>query len=287
MNKRSGGIEGKVLIITQEMQPYLEVSLAGTIIRDLLAQLKQHNYEARVMMPRFGRINEKKHRLHEVVRLSGMNITIGDDDYSLLIKVATLPEVRMQIYFMDNDEIFEKDYVFRDEFSQFLPNNGLRMTFFARSVCEVLKKLGWEPDIIHINGWFSTLVPLFIRRIYADEPMFKKARLILSVYDDYFPEKLEEGWPEVIKVEDVITDEDLEMYKEGTYEALYYAAATLSDGIIIASEFIEPAFEKRLKEHAEQTGKPFMKLQDALDLKPFVEEHISFYRQLQHDEVAS
>lgn len=287
MNKRSGGIEGKVLIITQEMQPYLEVSLAGAMIRDLLAQLKQHNYEARVMMPRFGRINEKKHRLHEVVRLSGMNITIGDDDYSLLIKVATLPEVRMQIYFMDNDEIFEKDYVFRDEFGQFLPNNGLRMTFYARSVCEVLKKLGWEPDIIHINGWFSTLVPLFIRRIYAGEPMFKKARLILSVYDDYFPEKLEEEWPEVIKVDDVITDEDLKLYKEGTYEALYYAAATLSDGIIIASEFIEPAFEKRLKEHTDQTGKPFMKLQDALDLKPFIEEHISFYRQLQHDEVAS
>ncbi len=287
MNRKSGGLEGKVLIITQEMQPYLEVSLAGTMIRDLLAQLKQHNYEARVMMPRFGRINEKKHRLHEVVRLSGMNITIGDDDYSLLIKVATLPEVRMQIYFMDNDEVFEKDYVFRDEYGQFLPNNGLRMTFFARSVCEVLKKLGWEPDIIHVNGWFSTLVPLFVRRIYAEEPMFKKARLILSVYDDYFPEKLEDGWPEIIRVEETITDEDLELYKEGTYEALYYAAATLSDGIIVASEFIEPSFEEKLRKHAEETGKPYMKLQDALDLKPFIEEHISFYRQLQHDEVAS
>ncbi len=279
---RNKPLEGRVLLVTQEMQPYLEESIIGTVVRDLLSQLKQHHYEARVMMPRFGKINDKKHRLHEVVRLSGINISIGDEDYSLLIKVATLPEVRMQVYFMDNEELFSTPDVFRDSEGRFLPTNGLRMTFFARSIVEVMLKLGWEPDIIHFHGWFTSLVPMFIRRIAPNAPMFRKARLVMSIYDDYFPEKVNDQFPEIARVDESITDEDLEKYRPGTYTALYSAAAQYADALILGSEYIEPDLVEQIERHAQETGKPLMRFDG--DLRTFVENHIDFYRRLQHHE---
>ena len=153
----------RVLFVTQEMHPYLSDTGIAQIARHLPQYMQEQGMEIRVLMPRFGNINERRNRLHEVVRLSGINIMIQDDDYPLVIKVASLPGARIQVYFLDNEDLFSRKSVFRDSKDKFFKDNGERMVFFCKGVLETVKKFGWAPDIIHCHGWLTSLIPLYVK----------------------------------------------------------------------------------------------------------------------------
>ncbi len=174
----------KILYVTTEMLPYKEDSNMGNMVNKMALKMHQKGNDVRVFMPKFGQISERKFQLHEVIRLSGMNIIINDLDQPLIIKVASLPGERLQVYFIDNDEYFKrKQYYLDDEDKSFTDNNE-RAIFFARGVIETIKKLNWVPDVIHINGWMSSLIPIYLKTYYKDDTYFKDTRLVLSVYNE-------------------------------------------------------------------------------------------------------
>ena len=182
--------KAKVLFISQEITPFLELTEISKIARFLPQGIQEKGKEIRTFMPRFGLINERRNQLHEVIRLSGMNLIIDDSDHPLIIKVASIQSARMQVYFIDNDEYFQRKSIFRDAKKKFHKDNEDRMVFFCRGVLETVKKLGWAPDIIHCNGWMTSLIPLYLKTIYREEPVFKKAKVVYTVFDNQFEESL-------------------------------------------------------------------------------------------------
>jgi starch synthase len=173
----------RVLLITQEMNPYTEFSEMSDVVLQTAKSLQDSGADVRILMPRFGAINERRHRLHEVVRLSGMNIMVDDDDYPLIIKVASLPNTRLQVYFLDNDEFFKRKEVFADENGNLFDDNIDRMVFFCKGAIETVKKFGWSPDIVHCHGWITSLMPAYLRTAYRNEPVFQNAKIVYSLYN--------------------------------------------------------------------------------------------------------
>src|ERR1700710_123942 len=178
--------KSKLLFITHEMSPFLELTKISEITRQLPQAMQEKGYEIRILMPRFGNINERRNRLHEVIRLSGMNIIINDNDNPLIIKVASIPAARMQVYFLDNEEYFQRKYVFGDKDGKFYADNDERTIFFCKGALETVKKLGWQPDIIHCHGWMTSLIPLYMKTLYKDEPVFRNAKVVYSVFENQF-----------------------------------------------------------------------------------------------------
>ena len=172
----------RVLIVTQEIKPYTSESDMSDVLNQYAQYLQNSDMEVRILMPRFGVINERRHRLHEVVRLSGMNITIDDEDYPLIIKVASLPGTRMQVYFLDNEEFFKRKFVFNGEDGTLFDDNIDRMLFFTKGVVETVKKFGWAPDIVHTNGWMMSLLPAALKTVYAEEPIFQNAKFVYTSF---------------------------------------------------------------------------------------------------------
>lgn len=174
----------KILYITTEMFPYQEDTNLATVVNKMALKMHQEGNDVRVFMPRFGQISERKFQLHEVIRLSGMNIIINDLDQPLIIKVASLPGERLQVYFIDNEEYFKrKQYYFDDEGNPF-DDNDERAIFFARGVIETIKKLNWVPDVVHLNGWMSSFVPIYLKTYYETDTYFKDAKIVLSLYNE-------------------------------------------------------------------------------------------------------
>lgn len=174
----------KILFITQEIIPYVSESQLSTAGREIPQAVQEKGFEIRTFMPRWGNINERRNQLHEVIRLSGMNIIIDETDHPLIIKVASIQPARMQVYFIDNDDFFHKRLMINDDKGQEYSDNIERAIFYARGVLETVKKLRWSPDIIHCHGWMSSIVPLYIKHAYQDEPTFKDAKVIFSAYDE-------------------------------------------------------------------------------------------------------
>lgn len=173
----------RILIVTQEMKPYTLLSQTAELVREYAQMVQESGVEVRILMPRFGTINERRHRLHEVVRLSGMNINIDDDDYPLIIKVASLPGTRMQVYFLDNDEFFKRKQLFENADGTFFEDNLDRTIFFCKGVVETVKKFGWAPDIVHAHGWMTSLLPALLKTTYRNEPIFQNAQVVYSAYN--------------------------------------------------------------------------------------------------------
>ena len=180
----------RVLIIANELSPYTEFTDFAQILNKLAIKTFDAGLEVRVIMPRFGVINERRHRLHEVVRLSGINVIIDKDDYPLIIKVASLPNARLQVYFMDNEDYFKRKSVFRDDQDNFFDDNGERMIFFCKSALETVKKFGWPPHVIHCHGWMTSLIPLYLKTTYKKEPVFGYSKVIYTAQSNQFKEKL-------------------------------------------------------------------------------------------------
>ena len=225
----------RVLIVTQEMQPYTELNEISEIARKLPQLYQSNDLEVRVLMPRFGTINERRHRLHEVVRLSGTNIIVDDDDYPLIIKVASLPGARMQVYFLDNEDFFKRKFMFEDEEGKGFEDNSNRMIFFCKSVIETVKRFGWPPDVIHCHGWMTSLIPSYLKNAYSNEPLFNNTKLVYSAYNSPH----ESGFDTENFIETALTrnleEEDLEIFKDSNGNINLDKGGMLSsDAIVLA-----------------------------------------------------
>lgn len=228
--------KSKVLFISQEIEPYLNNSPLALLGKELPQYTQEHGKEIRIFMPRFGNVNERRNQLHEVIRLSGLNIIIDNQDHPLIIKVASIPAVRMQIYFIDNEDYFTDKVDIRDKSGNMIADNDERMMFFSRGVLETIKKLAWKPDIIHCSGWFSMLVPFYIKRTeFKNSPFFMESKLVLTLYDDAFGEVLANNMAKKMKA-DGGTQKDWRFYKEPSYLNIMKAAINYSDAIVLASE---------------------------------------------------
>ena len=243
----------KVLFVAQEITPYLKESSMGLIGRHLPQGIQERGKEIRTFMPRFGNINERRNQLHEVIRLSGMNLIIDDTDHPLIIKVASIQSARMQIYFIDNEDYFQRKFTTRDKNNKFYKDNDERAIFFSRGVLETVKKLGWPPDIIHCHGWMTSLVPLFIKTAYKDNPMFNDTKVIYSIYDDDFTEPLNKDFAQKIKMEGIQV-KDLKHYKKPTYVSMIKSAIDFSDAVIQGSADINP----EITEYIDEVKKPML-----------------------------
>jgi starch synthase len=198
----------KILFVATEIAPYLAETKMSLIARQLPQGIHDRGKEIRTFMPKFGLINERRNQLHEVIRLSGMNLIIDDTDHPLIIKVASIQAARMQIYFIDNDDFFQRKHLLHDDNGVEFPDNDDRSIFYVRGVIETVKKLRWAPDLIHCHGWMTALTPLYIKKHYRSDPYFKNSKIVYSVYDDEFKRTFPNNFPQKAKIEGV-TDNDL------------------------------------------------------------------------------
>jgi len=237
----------RVLIIASELSPYLEITDFAHVLNKLAVKSFDSGLEVRVIMPRFGTINERRHRLHEVVRLSGINIVVDKDDYPLLIKVASLPNARLQVYFMDNEDFFKRKFVFRDEHDHFFEDNTERMIFFCKSALEIVKKFGWPPDIIHCHGWMTALVPLFLKTAYKKEPVFIHSKSIFTAQQPQFTESLGDQFIKQVLNSVALKEKELEPYNESDNKALIYGASKYADVIVHGDEQVDSRITDEFK----------------------------------------
>jgi len=246
----------KILYISQEIMPYLPESEMSEIGRYLPQGVQERGCEIRTFMPRYGCVNERRNQLHEVIRLSGMNLIINDTDHPLIIKVASIQAARMQVYFIDNEDYFQHKYILTDSKGEELVDNDERAIFFARGVLETVIKLRWSPDIIHCNGWFTSLVPLFIKKYYYNDPLFRNSKVVYSVYDEDLKKTLNPDFKEKI-ITGGITKEDVALIENPTFENISLMAVEYSDAIIQGSKKIN----ENIKNYIKAKKKLFLKFQ--------------------------
>jgi len=225
----------RVLFVTQEMNPYTELSQISELVRSLPQKVQNGGVEVRVLMPKYGTINERRHRLHEVVRLSGMNIIVDDEDYPLIIKVASLPGARMQVYFLDNEEFFKRKFVFKGEDGKSFEDNQERMVFFCKGVLETVKKFGWPPDIISCHGSFTSFIPTYLRTVYKNEPIFNNSKVVYSAYKQSMESEFTDRLLDLATING-IEREELDIYKKGKKIRLNLGGIKHADAVILGSE---------------------------------------------------
>ena len=225
----------KVLFISQEITPYLPENKLSRVSRYLPQGIQERGKEIRTFMPRYGCINERRHQLHEVIRLSGMNLIIDDMDHPLIIKVASIQAARMQVYFIDNEDYFQRKHVLTNEEGTHFEDNDERAIFYARGVLETVKKLRWSPDVIHCQGWFTGIAPLYLKKVFNEDPLFADTKVVFSLYNDKFEESFSENFKEKVKLEN-ISDEDVKSLSESNYYGINKLAIDHSDAVIIGSE---------------------------------------------------
>lgn len=248
----------KVLYVSQEITPYLEANEISTASRELPQGIQEKGKEIRVFMPRYGCINERRHQLHEVIRLSGMNLIINDNDHPLILKVASIPSARMQVYFIDNEDFFQRKAALCDSKGKFFEDNDERSLFFVRGVIETVKKLGWAPDIIHCHGWMTAILPAYLKKIINDDPHFADSKVVFSAYGTGFDGSLEKTMSKKLEMEG-FDPKDLELIQDPTFENLTKFAVQYSDAIIKGSKDLDESIVSFI----EDTGKPVMEYADA------------------------
>ena len=244
----------KILYVCQEITPYLPETEGSRLCRALTQAMQERGNEIRTFMPRYGCINERRHQLHEVIRLSGMNLIIDDNDHQLIIKVASIPAARVQIYFIDNDE---------------------RAIFFARGVLETVKKLRWTPTVVHCHGWFTAVVPVYLKRIFADDPIFRDVKVVVSLYGDGFSGELDPGFGAKIAGEGV-KDKNLAILDTPSYENLCRFVMEYADGVVAASPDVDP----KVLDMARASGKPMLEYQSP-EAEAFFDNYNRFYEAIQ------
>ena len=230
----------RVLFVNSEMSPYLPESQIASIARQLPQGIQERKKEIRSFMPRYGFINERKNQLHEVIRLSGMNIIISDIDHPLVIKVASISAARIQVYFIDNEDYFRRKYMFSDDKGKFFPDNDERAIFFARGVLETAKKLRWAPDIIHCHGWISHLVPAYLKKSYKDDPIFSSSKIVLSLYSDTPETPFNPDFAAKAAFGGLTKDDLQYLSKESDGIDLAKTAIQYADGIILGAPDVKP-----------------------------------------------
>jgi starch synthase len=259
----------KILYISQEICPYMNQSSMGDLSGALPQIMQESGRDIRIFLPRFGTVNERRHQLHEVIRLSGMNLIIDDFDHQLIIKVASIQNQRMQVYFIDNEEYFPRRQMFHDHEGNFMCNNDERMIFYCKGVIETVRKLGWSPDVIHCQGWFTSLVPMYIKKLYSEDPLFEKTKIIYSVFDNGYKGKLSDTIIDKLLFENLEAN-DLSGLKNLNVNTLNKFAISYSDAVVQASEKIN----KSVLNSIEDSGKPFL---DFPGDEEYKKEYLKFY----------
>ncbi len=227
----------RILYVASEINPFLNTTEVADYVRSLPQAMQEKGMEIRILVPRFGTINERKNRLHEVVRLSGINISVGDEEKPLVIKVASIPNAKLQVYFIDNEDYFHRKTVFSDKKGNFYADNDERAVFFCKGVIETVKKLGWAPDIVHCNDWISSFIPLYLKTTYKNDPMFKDSKTVFTVYNTPFSHEFEDVRDKVKMMD--IKDEQLKPLAKGNYESLIQMAAQFSDCVVKSSDEVD------------------------------------------------
>ena len=261
----------RILYISQEINPYTGETDMGNIGSMLCQKAQEDGKDIRMFLPRFGTINERRHQLHEVIRLSGMNLIIDDFDHQLLIKVASIQKLRMQVYFIDNDEYFPRRQMFNDVNGKFMKNNDERMIFYCKGVIETVRKLGWKPDIIHCQGWFTSLVPMYIKKLYKDDPLFEDVKVVYSVFKDSFSGVLSNSLPEKLLFENLDASV-VEGVKKSNTINLHKHAIKYSDAVVQASKSID----NRIKNYILEAKKPFLEYPGE---EEYSDAYLNFYNQ--------
>lgn len=229
----------KILYVTTELFPYQEDSNMGTKVNKMALRMHQQGNDVRVFMPRFGQISERKFQLHEVIRLSGMNIIINDLDQPLIIKVASLPGERLQVYFIDNDEYFKRKQLYADDNGVSFPDNDERAIFFARGVIETIKKLNWVPDVIHLNGWMASFIPVYLKNFYKNDAYFKDSKLVLSVYNEEDAD-LDPSVEEKMKFDNITS---LKAFDKPSFQQFVIESMGMVDLVVKGDEFLDDSLE--------------------------------------------
>ncbi|WP_034260265.1 glycogen/starch synthase [Altibacter lentus] len=238
--------EKRILYVSSEVIPYLPETEISSMSFEAPRMVNNNEGQIRIFMPRYGNINERRHQLHEVIRLSGMNLVINDIDMPLIIKVASIPKERMQVYFIDNEDYFKRKATYADEDGNFFSDNDERAIFFAKGVIETVKKLNWSPDIIHVHGWLASFLPLYLRNYYDNEPLFENSKIVTSLYNQGFDDTLDKEVIEKIKF-DGIPEEAVAELKDPTYVNMMKVAVRNSDAVIVGSEEIPEELNKFIK----------------------------------------
>ncbi len=262
----------KVLFVSQEITPYLPESEMSTIGRYLPQGILEKGREIRAFMPRYGLVNERRNQLHEVIRLSGMNIIIDDNDHPLIIKVASIQSARMQVYFIDNEDFFHRKHILGNEKKEAFADNDERAIFFARGVLETVTKLRWSPDIVHCHGWMTSLVPLFLKKSYKEDPIFKNSKIITSVYDDMLPKEFDENFKRKVKIGGV-KERDLSVMEKADSFNIAKLGLHYSDAVIYGSEKVDP----QLDEYIQSTKKQKLPYQS---MEEYIEKYSEFYNKI-------
>lgn len=253
----------RVLYVTQEIDPFLTDGEISKTVRALSQGVHEEDKEIRIFMPRFGVINERRHQLHEVIRLSGMNLIINDVDHPLIIKVASVPQARMQVYFIDNEEYFKRKMTFTDEDEKFFGDNDERAMFFCRGVVETVKKLGWIPDIVHCHGWMTSFMPLYLKKMYANDPHFENAKIIFTPYEGNMKEPLDKDVVKKLNFDD-ISNEEVDELSKPTILNLQKTGVRWADAVSLGSETIN----EELSSYIKDSEKPMMGYQNDEELIP-------------------
>ena len=236
----------RILYVSSEVVPYLPETEISSMSFEAPRMVNSKGGQIRIFMPRYGNINERRHQLHEVIRLSGMNLVINDLDMPLIIKVASIPKERMQVYFIDNEDYFKRKATIKDKHGELFKDNDERAIFFAKGVIETVKKLNWSPDVIHVHGWLASLLPLYLRNYYANEPLFNQSKIVTSVYKSGYEGTLDPKMMEKVKFDGIKEDliKDLE---SPTYANLMKIAIDNSDAIIVGSDGLPDEIGEHLK----------------------------------------
>jgi starch synthase len=237
----------RILYVASEINPFLKTSEVADFVRKLPQAMQERGMEIRILVPRFGLINERKNRLHEVVRLSGINISVGDEEKPLVIKVASIPTAKLQVYFIDNEDYFQRKYVFHDKENRFYDDNDERAIFFCKGVLETVKKLGWSPDIVHCNDWMTALIPLYLKTTYKNDPMFKDTKSVFTIYDNAFAHRFADDIVEKAKMLD-IDDAMLADLKSGDFAGFIKLGCAYADAVVRADEASSESLNRILAE---------------------------------------
>ncbi len=259
----------RILYVSSEVVPYLPETEISSMSFENPRMINQQGGQIRIFMPRFGNINERRHQLHEVIRLSGINLVVNDLDMPLIIKVASIPKERIQVYFIDNDDYFKRKATLTDEDGKLFEDNDERAIFFAKGVIETVKKLNWAPDIIHVHGWLASLLPVYLKQFYKDEPLFNESKIVTSVYDAGFEGSLNKDLINKVKFDKIDTKE-IALLKDPTYTNLMKVAIDNSDALIKGSYELP----SDLNDYLDATDKPVLDFQEKDE---FAEAYTNFY----------
>ena len=261
----------RILYASPEINPFLQITKVADFVRKLPQKMQERGMEIRILVPRFGLINERKNRLHEVVRLSGINISVGEQEKPLVIKVASIPQAKMQVYFIDNEDYFKRKFVFEDAENNFYKDNDERAIFFCKGVLETVKKLGWAPDIVHCNDWMTSLIPLYLKTTYKNDPIFVNSKSVFSIFENKFDYKFDGDLISKARMFD-IGDEKLKNLESKDYDGFMKTGMEYADVVIREGENNNQDLEALVAK-----GKRVEVIDEGDD---FVEAHFNLYNEI-------